>query len=201
MLSATDVSCTRGGRPLFAGVELRLERGEWAHVRGANGAGKTSLLRILAGLAPADSGEVRWKGEPIGRDRAAWHAGLLYLGHQPAIKDDLTPLENLRAANEVEGLPLADEDAMRALRRFGLKGREDLPVRFLSAGQRRRVLLARTLTRPADAWILDEPLTALDAAAIEDFAALVADHLARGGLAVVTSHQALPLAGGREVAL
>jgi heme exporter protein A len=201
MLSVTDLSCTRGGRPLFSGVGLRLERGQWAHVRGANGAGKTSLLRILAGLAPADSGEVRWKGEPIGRERAAWHAGLLYLGHQPAIKDELTPVENLRSANELEGLPLSDEDAMRALRRFGLKGREDLPVRFLSAGQRRRVLLARTLTRPAEAWILDEPLTALDVAAIDDFARLLADHLARGGIAVVTSHQPLPVDGAQEVAL
>jgi heme exporter protein A len=201
MLSATNVSCTRGGRPLFAGVSLRLERGQWAHVRGANGAGKTSLLRILAGLAPADSGEVRWNGEPIARERAAWHAGLLYLGHQPAIKDELTPIENLRSANQLEGLPLSDEDAMRALRRFGLKGREDLPVRFLSAGQRRRVLLARTLTRPAQAWILDEPLTALDVHAIDDFTQLLGEHLARGGIAVVTSHQPLPVDGAREVAL
>src|SRR4051812_5658545 len=99
MLSASDVSCTRGNTSLFRGVNLRLERGQWAHVRGANGAGKTSLLRILAGLAQPESGEVCWRGEPIGRDRAAWHAGLLYLGHQPAIKDDLTPVENLRAAN------------------------------------------------------------------------------------------------------
>ena len=201
MLSATNVSCHRGGRPLFTGVELHLERGQWAHVRGANGCGKTSLLRILAGLAQPESGEVRWNGEAIGRDRSAWNADLLYLGHHAAVKDELTPVENLRAANELEGHGLSDEDAMRALRRFGLKGREDLPVRFLSAGQRRRVLLARTLTRPADAWILDEPLTALDAHAIEDFSALVADHLARGGIAVVTSHQALPLAGGRDLAL
>ncbi|HEY8048298.1 MAG TPA: cytochrome c biogenesis heme-transporting ATPase CcmA [Ramlibacter sp.] len=201
MLSASNLSCSRGGRPLFAGVDLRLEAGQWAHVRGANGAGKTSLLRILTGLSGPDAGEVRWNGEPIASNRAAWHTGLLYLGHQPAIKDDLTPLENLRAANEVEGLPLGDEDALRALRRFGLKGREDLPVRFLSAGQRRRVLLARTMTRPAQAWILDEPLTALDAHAVNDFSSLIAEHLARGGIAVITSHQTLPLAGGQEVEL
>ena len=201
MLTAFDLSCTRGGRPLFAGVGLRLARGEWAHVRGANGAGKTSLLRILTGLAPPESGEVRWNDIPIARDRAAWHARLLYLGHPAAIKDELTPLENLRAANALVGLPLSDECALRALRRFGLKGREHLPVRFLSAGQRRRVLLSRTLTRTADAWILDEPLTELDADAIEDFSAIVAGHLSRGGLAVVTSHQPLPLPGGQEIVL
>ena len=201
MLSATRLSCTRGGRPLFAGVNLHLERGQWVHVRGANGSGKTSLLRILAGLAPPDSGEVRWNDSPIASDRAAWHAGLLYLGHHSAIKDGLTPLDNLRAANELDGIALDDADAMRALRRFGLKGREDLPVRVLSAGQRRRVLLARTMTRPADAWILDEPLTALDADAIEDFSALVAEHMERGGIAVITSHQRLPVPGAQELVL
>jgi heme exporter protein A len=193
MLSAESLGCRRGGRDLFAGLDLRVERGRCVHVRGTNGSGKTSLLRILAGLSQPEAGEVRWNGEPIARDRAPWHADLLYLGHHAAVKDELTPLENLRAANDLEGLPLTDEDALRALRRFGLKGREDLPVRFLSAGQRRRVLLARTLARPATAWILDEPFTALDAAAIEDFSSLIAQHLSRGGLAVVTSHQPLAI--------
>jgi heme exporter protein A len=199
MLSAEALGCRRGGRDLFAAVDLRVERGRCLHVRGANGSGKTSLLRILAGLSQPESGRVSWDGEPIGRDRASWHSNLLYLGHHAAVKDELTPLENLRAANDLEGLPLTDEDALRALRRFGLKGREDLPVRFLSAGQRRRVLLARTLTRPATAWILDEPLTALDANAIDDFSSLVSEHLSRGGLAVVTSHQPLQIAAGELV--
>ena len=201
MLCAEGIACRRGDRDLFAGVNLRVGPGQWAHVRGANGAGKTSLLRILAGLSQPESGQVRWNNTPIARDRAAWNADLLYLGHHAAIKDELTPIENLRAANELEGHSLTDEDALRALRRFGLKGRENLPVRFLSAGQRRRVLLARTMTRPATAWILDEPLTALDASAIEDFSSLIVDHLSRGGLAVVTSHQPLPLAGGEDLVL
>ena len=201
MLSATDLSCHRGGRPLFRGVGFTLRPGRWIHVRGANGAGKTSLLRILAGLSPADEGEVQWNGVPVGRDRARYHADLLYLGHHAAVKDELTPLENLRAANQLDGHTLDDEQALRALIRFGLKGREDVPVRFLSAGQRRRALLARTMTRPAKLWILDEPLTALDVSAIEGFASLVGEHLSRGGLAVVTSHQPLPLEGGEEVVL
>jgi heme exporter protein A len=201
MLSASDLSCIRGGRPLFRGVGFALDAGRWVHVRGANGAGKTSLLRILAGLSPPDHGEVRWNGEPVARDRAGYHADLLFLGHHAAVKDELTPLENLRAANELDGHALDDEQALRALVRFGLKGREDVPVRFLSAGQRRRALLARTMTRPAKLWILDEPLTALDVTAIEGFAALTGEHLARGGMAVVTSHQPLPLAGAQEVVL
>jgi heme exporter protein A len=201
MLSATDLTCNRGGRPLFRGVGFSLHAGRWIHVRGANGAGKTSLLRILAGLSPADHGEVHWNGQPVGRDRARYNADLLFLGHHAAVKDELTPLENLRAANELDGHPLDDEQALRALIRFGLKGREEVPVRFLSAGQRRRALLARTMTRPAKLWILDEPLTALDVSAIEGFASLMGEHLSRGGMAVVTSHQPLPLDGGEEVAL
>ncbi len=201
MLSATDLTCTRGGRPLFQGVGFTLRAGHWIHVRGANGAGKTSLLRILAGLSPADHGEVLWDGEPVTRDRARDHADLLFLGHHAAVKDELTPLENLRAANELDGHELDDEQALRALIRFGLKGREDVPVRFLSAGQRRRALLARTMTRPAKLWILDEPLTALDVSAIEGFSTLMGEHLSRGGMAVVTSHQPLPLADGEEVTL
>ena len=186
---------------MFRGVGFTLRPGRWLQVRGANGAGKTSLLRILAGLSPADEGEVRWNGEPVARDRARYHTDLLFLGHQAAVKDELTPLENLRAANQFDGHPLDDQLALRALVRFGLKGREDVPVRFLSAGQRRRALLARTMTRPAKLWILDEPLTALDVSAIEGFASLMAEHLARGGMAVVTSHQPLPLEGGEEVVL
>jgi heme exporter protein A len=201
MLSATDVSCSRGGRRLFSGVNLRVERGQWLHVRGANGAGKTSLLRILAGLSRPDDGDVCWQGEPISVDSARWHADLLFIGHAQALKDELTPVENLRAASELEGYALSEAQACQALIRFGLRGREHVPVRMRSAGQRRRALLARTLTRNAPAWILDEPLTALDAGAVADFGALLGEHLASGGLAIVTSHQPLPLAAGVEVML
>jgi heme exporter protein A len=201
MLSAADLSCIRGQRALFRGVGFTVAPGRWLHVRGANGAGKTSLLRILAGLSPADSGEIRWQGEPIAGDLARWHGDMLFLGHLPAVKDERTPIENLRAANELDGQPLDAETAMRALHRFGLRGREELPTRVLSAGQRRRVLLSRTLTRPAKVWILDEPLTALDVTAVADFSKLVADHLRKGGIAVVTSHQPLPLGNGEEVVL
>ncbi|MBC5764473.1 cytochrome c biogenesis heme-transporting ATPase CcmA [Ramlibacter albus] len=191
MLSARHLTCIRGDRPLFEGVGFSLSAGQWAHVRGGNGVGKTSLLRILAGLSPAAEGEILWGGEPIGSE--AFRRELMYLGHQPAVKEDLSALENLQLAAGLDGDVLEVADAERALRRFGLAGREDLPVRFLSAGQKRRVLLARTLTRKAKLWILDEPFTALDVNAVQMLAGIVRDHLAAGGMAVLTSHQEIPL--------
>lgn len=199
MLTAHHLTCVRGQRPLFAGLDLRVEPGSWAHVRGANGSGKTSLLRLLAGLARPDAGEVRWNDAPIGSED--FRRELLYLGHGAAVKEDLTALENLRFAAAADGTDLSAQDARDALARFGLAGREDLPVRHLSAGQKRRVLLARTLTRAATLWILDEPFTALDTKAVDALLQLVAGHLRGGGMAVLTSHQPIALAGGQVVEL
>ncbi|MGE4241087.1 cytochrome c biogenesis heme-transporting ATPase CcmA [Ramlibacter sp.] len=201
MLSVQRLACVRGERPLFAGVGFTLQPGEWAHVRGANGSGKTSLLRILAGLSPADEGEVLWNGTPIGEDAEAWRRDMLYLGHHSALKEELTGLENLQFAAQLDGCALPYDRALAALARFGLAGREDLPVRVLSAGQKRRVLLARTVTRPHGVWILDEPFTALDARAVDMLTGLVSRHLDGGGMAVITSHQAVPLEGGTVVEL
>ena len=199
MLTVHGLTCVRGARPLFAGLGFQVEAGSWAHVRGANGAGKTSLLRLLAGLAQPDAGDVRWRGERVGGE--AFRRELMYLGHRAAVKDDLTARENLCFAARMDGVTLEPEQAGEALARFGLAGREDLPVHALSAGQKRRVLLARTLTRASRLWILDEPFTALDAKGVEHLTALVADHVQQGGLAVLTSHQAIPLAGGQVVEL
>ncbi len=199
MLTVHGLTCVRGARPLFAGVDFAVRPGAWVHVRGPNGAGKTSLLRLLAGLAQPEAGEVRWNGEKVGGE--AFRRELMYLGHRAAVKDDLTALENLVFSAEMDGVDLSREDAEEALARFGLAGREDLPVRFLSAGQKRRVLLARTVTRPAKLWILDEPFTALDTKAVDFLANLVADHVKAGGMAVVTSHQAIPLPPDQVVEL
>ena len=199
MLSVHGLTCVRGTRPLFSGIEFTLGAGSWAHVRGANGAGKTSLLRLLAGLAQPDAGEVRWNGEKIGSE--AFRRELMYLGHRAAVKEDLTAAENVIYAAEMDGVDITRDAADDALRLFGLAGREDLPVRFLSAGQKRRVLLARTVTRPAKLWILDEPFTALDVKAVEFLSHRIADHVKAGGMAVVTSHQAIPLPPGQVVDL
>ena len=201
MLSAHGLCCVRGERRLFAQLDLAVDAGEWLHVRGENGAGKTSLLRLLAGLSLPAEGDVRWRGQSIQDPDSGYHHDRLFFGHQGALKEDLTALENLSYAAAIDGASLPETLALAALVRFGLKGRADLPVRVLSAGQKRRVMLARLATRHAKLWVLDEPFTALDTKAVEMLAKLVAEHLAGGGLAVITSHQAVPLPGGKVVQL
>lgn len=199
MLNVSGLACSRGERRLFTDVGFSLDPGEWLHVQGENGAGKTSLMRLLVGLSPADAGEIRWRNEPT--PSAEFRRDLIYLGHHAAVKEDLTPLENLLLAAALDGVGLDEPTALAALVRLGLRGREDLPVRVLSAGQKRRVLLARLLTRPAVIWVLDEAFNALDVAAVRLLGDLIAEHLAAGGMAVLTSHQPLPVPGGKALVL
>ncbi len=199
MLAIENLSCTRGERRLFSGVGFTLGAGEWLHVQGENGAGKTTLMRALVGLSPAESGAIRWRGEPA--PSSEFRGELLYLGHHAAVKEELTPLENLRLAASLDGITLDERTLLAALIRLGLRGREDLPVRVLSAGQKRRVLLARLLTRPAKLWVLDEAFNALDVKAVQLLGELIAEHLANGGMAVLTSHQPLPVPGGKALVL
>lgn len=201
MLTATSLSCVRGERRLFSGLDLAVGPGEWLHVQGENGAGKTSLLRILATLSPPAEGEIRWRGEPVRALGEDFRRNLLFLGHHGAVKEDLTPFENLTLAAQLDGTALDEITALKALARFGLRGREDLSVRFLSAGQKRRVLLARLAVRKAGLWILDEPFTALDVKAVDMLSGLIEEHLAAGGMAILTSHQSMPLPNGRALKL
>jgi heme exporter protein A len=201
MLTVHDLSCVRGERSLFAGIDFSVNPGEWLHVRGANGSGKTSLLRLLAGLSQPAKGRISWRGKAADDDSQAYRAELLFLGHHAAVKEELTALENLQLASELDGGVLPRTEALEALQRFGLKGREDLPVRFLSAGQKRRVLLARLVTRKAKLWVLDEPFTALDTRAVDMLETLIGEHVADGGMAVVTSHQAVSIPGGKAIDL
>ena len=194
MLSAHQLSCVRGERTLFTGLDLAVRAGEWLHVRGANGCGKTSLLRMLAGLSSPAAGEIRWDGQPVRQDVQAYHEAMLFLGHQGAVKEELTARENLVLAAQLDGPAIDDDEVTAALHRFGLKGREDLPVRFLSAGQKRRVLLARLVTRKAKLWVLaDQRRKHVDGLDVE--------RLAAGGMAVLTSHQAMPIPGGKVLQL
>ena len=195
MLQAHGLACVRGDRRLFSSVDLAVAPGQWLQVEGANGAGKTSLLRILAGLSPAAEGRIEWEGQPVADVRDDFHARLLYLGHAPAIKDDLSALENLQTAAAVGGRPLDESTALAALRRIGLKGREDLPSRVLSQGQKRRVALARLLCGEARLWILDEPFVALDVGAVDMLCGILDEHIGRGGMLIFTSHQAVQLKG------
>jgi heme exporter protein A len=197
MLTATGLSCVRGERCLFDGLDLAVGAGEWLHVQGENGAGKTSLLRILAGLSPPAEGDICWNGEPTRTLAEDFRKELLFLGHHGAVKEELTPFENLSLAAQLDGSPLDETAALKALARFGLRGREDLAVRFLSAGQKRRVLLARLAVRKATLWILDEPFTALDVKAVEMLSGLIVEHVTNGGIAILTSHQTIPLPNGK----
>jgi heme exporter protein A len=201
MLVATDLACSRGERRLFGSVNFALDSGHWLHVKGENGAGKTTLLRTLIGLSPPDAGSIRWHGTDTRECAGEFRRAFIYLGHPSALKDELTPLENLRLALAVDGFGAEEARLLDVLRRIGLQGREELPCRALSAGQKRRVLLARLLLRPADLWVLDEPFGALDASGIELLSSMIASHLGRGGIAVMTSHQDMPLPAGRELAL
>jgi heme exporter protein A len=201
MLEADNLECVRGERRLFAGLGFRLEAGELLYLQGKNGAGKTSLLRMLIGLLPPESGEIRWKGLPIKSE--AFRAELCYLGHLNAIKEELTPLENLLAAARLADEALSEDDALDALEQVGLAGREELACKYLSQGQKRRVALARLVKEKRALWILDEPFVALDVAAVDWLASLISGHLQRGGLAVMTTHQVVNIPAGtvRELRL
>jgi len=195
MFSVSNLSCSRGDKRLFSGVSFTLQPGQWLHLEGDNGVGKTSLLRLACGLSALEDGEITWNHQAVVQNLEAFRADLAYLGHQLALKEDLTPLENLRADAAVAGRPLKPEDALNALAQLGLRGREHLPVRVLSQGQKRRTALARLLVSSAKLWILDEPFVALDTAAQNALTQIINGHLAHQGMVLLTSHQAVSLGG------
>lgn len=195
MLSLHQLQCRRGERELFRGVDIALERGELLQVEGANGSGKTSLLRIVAGLSEAAGGEVRWNDEKLDELAENYYRDLLYLGHGAAIKDELTALENLMLTLEISGEPVASAKIKLALTDAGLKDRLHLPAKYLSQGQRRRVALARLCVTNRSLWILDEPFAALDVNAVDWIAGLIGKHLDGGGSVIFTTHQPVAIPG------
>ncbi|HNA31149.1 MAG TPA: cytochrome c biogenesis heme-transporting ATPase CcmA [Thiobacillaceae bacterium] len=194
-LSVHNLACARGERLLFKGMNFSVGAGELLLVQGGNGQGKTSLLRLLTGLARPEEGEIRWRSESIRKNRDQFHAEMIYLGHANGVKDDLNPVENLRFAEGLQGRAFEGERAIGILKQLGLNLCLDLPCRVLSFGQRRRVALSAMLLADAKLWILDEPLTGLDVHAVALMEGLIRDHLAGGGLVVATTHQALNLEG------
>jgi heme exporter protein A len=195
MLSVHELACERGERLLFNNLCFELGNGEVLLVRGGNGRGKTSLLRILCGLSVPAAGVVRWRGDSISRTHEQYGREMTYIGHANGIKDDLTPMENLRLAAALGGRDLDSGAATAALEQVGLSRCLDFPVRVLSFGQRRRVALAGLMTAGARLWILDEPLTGLDAEGGAMVERMIRDHIVAGGLAVMTTHQPLALGG------
>lgn len=189
----SKLGCTKGGRQLFKGVDADVQAGQWLYVSGANGAGKTSLLRIMCGLAQPDSGQVLYNNTPIEEQKDGFHADLCYLGHLNALQEAMSVEENLFFAAALGGQALDRAQAQDVLSRFGLKGRSHQLVRQLSQGQKRRVALSRLALSRATLWILDEPYVAMDEAGIKLLADLIASHLHMGGMAVITSHQRVPI--------
>lgn len=211
VLKAMDLACQKAQRTLFEGVSFSVAAGSWLHIEGANGCGKTSLLRILCGLSPAASGQVLWPASAVGvpssyaprPDRSVLH----YIGHALGLKPDLSACDNLCLDAQVSGLPLSRDQALQALAAQGLTSRAHLPVRVLSQGQRQGVALARLRTSAARLWVLDEPLVGLDVEATTTARALLQSHVDAGGALVMTSHHDVQLQGpgarfhlGREAA-
>jgi heme exporter protein A len=202
MLEAINLECVRGDRTLFSDLGLTLGAGELLRVAGTNGSGKTSLLRILCGLLSPVQGEVRWKGGSINSLREEYWKEIIYLGHSNAVKDGLTATENLIVSCTLAGMQIDRGQALSALRCFGLEDYATLPAKVLSQGQRRRVALARLiLSDHLPLWILDEPFTALDSAAIDHMQTLISNHVARGATVVMTTHQEARLAAAPMITI
>lgn len=201
LLAAYDLFCLRDQRFLFKQLELTLAKGESLHIMGANGAGKTSLLRILCGLLSPYQGVIHWRGEDIQNCPSEYHQHLLYIGHTPGLKDELTALQNLSFYGALDGTKPVRSALLAALQQVGLEYYEDLPVRHLSAGQKRRVALARLWLSQAKLWILDEPFTALDRAGISHLEQHLAQHCDQGGSLILTSHQQVNLPALKQLQL
>ncbi len=196
-LEVRALGCTVGNRRLFESLDFAIPAGAWTMLTGTNGSGKSTLLRMIAGLVPPTSGEVLWNGAARRRGDPAWHGAFVYQGHASGWKDSLSTRENLAMQvwlDTAPGDPAGHEQALdAALERTGLTRQRRLPFTRLSAGQRRRLGLARLALSTRPLWLLDEPTTALDSDGQTLFAGLLDEHLARGGCALVATHLGLPV--------
>jgi len=199
--SAENLACVRGERVVFAQMDFRLSSGEAVLLLGPNGSGKSSLLRLLAGLLKPASGHLLWDGAPVLDDREAHAARIHYVGHHDAIKPVLSVLENLRFWARLHDPKSGDATAQAALETMGLWRLAEVPGKLLSAGQKRRLNLARLLAAPAPVWLLDEPTVALDRASVKVLEGVMAAHRAAGGMVVLSTHADVDLPGAREMHL
>lgn len=189
MLEISELSSVRGERVLFESLSFSVHPGEMVQVEGRNGCGKTTLLRIIAGLGESDGGKVFWNGQTIQSIREQYHQALLFLGHLTGVKRELTGYENLAFYQSLAVGKVNPDEIWTVLARVGLAGREDIPVAQLSAGQQRRVALARLWMSRQPLWILDEPLTAIDKQGVRVLEQLFLSHTENGGMVLLTTHQ------------
>ncbi|MGC9403608.1 cytochrome c biogenesis heme-transporting ATPase CcmA [Vibrio genomosp. F10] len=190
MLEVKKLTAIRDERALFESLSFTVKEGELVQVEGRNGTGKTTLLRIITGLGDRDEGDIYWNQENIESNRESFHQDLLFLGHQTGVKRELTAYENLHFYQSIHSPESDDKNAIfSALTKVGLAGREDVPVAQLSAGQQRRVALARLWLSKQKLWILDEPLTAIDKQGVKVLEALFLQHAENGGIVMLTTHQ------------
>ena len=189
MLIARNLTCLRGDRLLFKKIGLELSAGGLMYVLGENGSGKSSLLRLLCGLLSPEDGEVFWSGKSIKNDAENYQSNLTYIGHLNGLKDDLTALENLQFSARLAANVVNDAVVLSALTAIGVARCANLPVGVLSQGQKRRVALARLWLSSSQLWILDEPFAALDTASVAILAEQLNQHMAKGGMAIITTHQ------------
>ncbi|WP_445156760.1 cytochrome c biogenesis heme-transporting ATPase CcmA [Halomonas sp. E14] len=190
-LQAQSLACERDDRWLFRGLDLDIRGGEIVRVEGPNGSGKTTLLKILSGQLSDYEGELFWGERPMRQARESFLTNLLYLGHAPGVKAALTPLENLAWYQALAGQPVDEQARLAALEEVGLAGFEDVPAGQLSAGQQRRVALARLTLTPCSLWVLDEPFTAIDRDGVQALEQRLVLHARRGGCVLVTTHHEL----------
>jgi heme exporter protein A len=202
-LIAEDLACRRGERLVFAGLSFRLPPGGALLLTGSNGSGKTSLLRVVAGLLMPAAGRLAWGARPVTDDIGAHRAGLHYIGHQDAIKSALTPRETLAFWAALRGLAVSRSALAidQALFAFALDGAADWPCRWLSAGQRRRLALTRLLMAPAPLWLLDEPMSTLDGDGRDRLQGIIAAHRANGGQILLSTHAPIALDAAQSLAL
>ena len=197
MLEAQKLAARRGFTTLFSGLSFRVDAGDALVVSGANGTGKTTLLRIVAGLTTPAAGTLTWNGEPVQPLDSEFRRVVAYAGHLPGLKDELTAEENLASLLALDGEAVTGAALRAALEEVALARQRTLPARVLSQGQRRRIGLARLAMMPRPLWILDEPTTALDAAGIEFLGRVLVRHLSGGGILVAATHAALGLPPAR----
>lgn len=195
LLEAKQLFCERDERVLFADLSFSIQRGEVLQVEGPNGSGKTTLLKIISGLNRHFEGELYWQGKALSEVRDEFLSSMLYFGHLPGVKAVLNPIENLRWYSALHpSMTVNDEAILDALNKVGLYGFEDVPCHSLSAGQNRRVSLARLHLSHAELWILDEPFTAIDKAGVKAQERLIASHAEKGGTVILTTHHELSIA-------